>query len=297
MYLLLIVACSLHCRAQDPGDLLRMAFEMQSADELQKFFKQWEQRVPPHDEQTIAKYNDTLREACRVFEAFYTPKDLKAKGGCEFGTDFYDSVKYVVVQNKLYVSFADKVNYTPQDTDLAVEARIRGYHFKDSLTRVLLTKTDGRLSPKVIARYGNRFYMFPESNVRLVDSIVDFRPKINVPSAQAVYLTNDYEHTLSDFLMDAHAELGEGGIMNVARATGQSAERKKFLEQFIHIWYGHWGGYWQLLTYPEVTQIVFDPNLKYARVHFTVVYQGGEAIMKREASGWKLISSRLTWIE
>ena len=85
--------------------------------------------------------------------------------------------------------------------------------------------------------------------------------------------------------------------MNIARSTGKSENRKKFLENYIKIWYGHWGGYWQLYSYPTASSIIFDKDMKYARIYFRMVYEGGEAILKNENNKWILISAKRTWIE
>ena len=65
----------------------------------------------------------------------------------------------------------------------------------------------------------------------------------------------------------------------------------------MKIFHGHWGGYWQFLSYPQVYSITFDNDMKFARVDFRLVYQGGEAFLKNEEGVWTLMSSKLTWIE
>ena len=70
--------------------------------------------------------------------------------------------------------------------------------------------------------------------------------------------------------------------MNPARSKGESEKRKMFLENYIKIFHGHWGGYWQLHSYPEAESITFDKNMEYARVDFRLVYEGGFAILKNE---------------
>jgi hypothetical protein len=98
-------------------------------------------------------------------------------------------------------------------------------------------------------------------------------------------------------LGNAHLPLGAGGIMNPARSNGQSLKREKFLAHFIKIWYGHWGGYWQLYSYPEVYSIIFDKQMNRAEVNFRFIYEGGKAVLENKNGQWKLLSSMRTWIE
>ncbi len=85
--------------------------------------------------------------------------------------------------------------------------------------------------------------------------------------------------------------------MNPARSSGESEKRKAFLENDIKIWYGHWGSYWQLDSYPVVYSITFDKRMLYARVDFRMVYEGGEAVLKKKNGQWVLVTSKRTWIE
>lgn len=136
-----------------------------------------------------------------------------------------------------------------------------------------------------------------EDKEAIVDSIVDFRPSVKVPGKYCIYLTPKRAEVLKAFLGDKHLPIGAGGIMNPARSSGESEKRKNFLENNIKIWYGHWGGYWQLDSYPVVYSIVFSKNMLQARVSFQIVYEGGEALLKKLDGKWQLVSSRRTWIE
>lgn len=128
------------------------------------------------------------------------------------------------------------------------------------------------------------------------DSIIDFRPRIQSKIA-SVYLTSKYDSILNSFLQNEHTKLGDPDIMTPARAKGESERRKEFLERMVTIFYGHWGGYWQLLTYPEAYGITFDPEMQHARISFRMVYQFGVAELNKADGVWRLTSSRLTGIE
>jgi hypothetical protein len=129
------------------------------------------------------------------------------------------------------------------------------------------------------------------------DSVADFRPVVAISGKKCVYLTSARETTLTAFLGNIHARLGASGIMQPAHSKGESEKRKQFLENVIKIWYGHWGGYWQLYSYPVAYTITFDKDMSTAKVDFRMVYEGGAATLKKVNGQWKLISSRRTWIE
>ncbi|WP_284445133.1 hypothetical protein [Pedobacter sp. B4-66] len=42
---------------------------------------------------------------------------------------------------------------------------------------------------------------------------------------------------------------------------------------------------------------MFDKDLKYAKVYYNMIYEGGEAFLKFEDNTCKLLSVKRTWIE
>ena len=134
-------------------------------------------------------------------------------------------------------------------------------------------------------------------NSAVRDSIDNFRPVVAVPGKQAVYLTSAREKTLNAFLGNTHLPLGAGGIMNPARSSGESEKRQQFLGSCLRIWHGHWGGYWQLNSYPVAYTVTFSKDMQSAQIDFRMVYEGGSATLKKIQGNWQLLSSRRTWIE
>jgi len=134
----------------------------------------------------------------------------------------------------------------------------------------------------------------PEIKSHLADSIMNFRPSINCNNKKPLYLTSHYDSILNNFLGNKYFQLG---VMSPATAKDESKKRQAFLEHEIKIFYGHWGGYWQLFSYPVAYSITFDKQMHYAKVNFRMVYEGGEAILENQSGRWVLISSRRTWIE
>jgi hypothetical protein len=135
-------------------------------------------------------------------------------------------------------------------------------------------------------------------SVAIFDTIFDFRPAISFNNGvKTLYLTENYVYALNNFLGDEYNPVGTGGIMNPATAGGDSYEKQQFLNNYLKIIYGHWGGYWHLETHPEVYRISFDYNMENAIVYFRLVYEGGKANLTRQDGEWKLVSSRITWVE
>jgi hypothetical protein len=129
------------------------------------------------------------------------------------------------------------------------------------------------------------------------DTLKDFRPLITFSDAKTVILTKQYEVLLNRFLGNEHYKFATGSIMSPARSKGESEKRKEFLEKFIKIWYGHWGGYWQLHSYPYASRITFDKDFQNAVVEYRMVYEGGYIHLKNINGKWAIIKAKRTWIE
>jgi len=129
------------------------------------------------------------------------------------------------------------------------------------------------------------------------DTLIYFRPQLQLDNVKCLPLTNEYNELLNRFLGDKHYKLGEGSIMSPARSKGESEKRMKFLSGFIRVWYGHWGRYWQLHSYPYVSRVTFDNEFSTAVVYYTMVYEGGYAFFKKVNGEWNLVEAKLTWIE
>lgn len=129
------------------------------------------------------------------------------------------------------------------------------------------------------------------------DSIIDFRPKVNIESSKILYLLPKYRKELVNFLGTQSSKFGKPNIMSVSRPKKQSAKRYEFIRPFLPILHGHWGGYWEIETSPKVFNIFFNKNLTMAKVFFSVGYQGGETIFVKENEKWIIKESKATWIE
>lgn len=280
--------------------LLEEAYKTKSIKTLTQFLQEWSRDMPAVNAQEMAQLKERQRETYRVFTAFYKPHRLDSLGGSEWGGAIYQKTNFLLVQNTIKIRATEKIFYSDATIDSIITSVVTRTVQEDSTKQRLLAKINGRLSQQLRAEYGfeNSFsFHNPNDPEKATDSIASFRPIIKVPGKQAIYLTPEREETLKAFLGDKHLPLGTGGIMNPARSSGESEKRKKFLESALKIWYGHWGGYWQLHSYPVVYSVTFDKSLLYARISFRMVYEGGEAILKKMNGQWVLLSSRRTWIE
>jgi hypothetical protein len=129
------------------------------------------------------------------------------------------------------------------------------------------------------------------------ETIVDFRPPVEIEISRVLYMMPEYDSALNLFLGTQATRVGAGDIMNPSFPEGESEKRYLLLRPWLPILHGHWGGYWHLETHPFVSQILFNRQINRALVEFRVGYQGGEGLLVREAGIWKIKESHATWIE
>lgn len=129
------------------------------------------------------------------------------------------------------------------------------------------------------------------------DSIVDFRPPIELGKDKILYLTSDYQKALRNFLGTESTDVGEENLMHPSIPEGESADRYLMLRPYIPIIHGHWGRYWHLETHPYVSIIILNKTMTKAKIDFRVGYEGGEAILEKDDNSWTIKESKSTWVE
>lgn len=230
-------------QAQEIIDNLEEAYMDNSETKLKDILEYWHHANPCIRTSEFA--NEKERNIYEVFKAFYTPFDIGRLGQHEWGSDIYQGVQYIIIQNKIYYDF----NYHPGTKNIS-------------------------------------------------DSIIDFRPDIHFDNgAKNLYLTLNYEIALNAFLGSDYFPLGTYGIMSPAVPDEESYKRQQFLNQYLMIFHGHWGGYWHLETHPEVSVMHFDTGMQKVRFYFRVIYMFGEAYLEKKDGRWELVSSDITMIE
>lgn len=131
----------------------------------------------------------------------------------------------------------------------------------------------------------------------IVDSVCDFRPEFTFDNADVLYLSLNYEIALNAFLGSDYFPLGTFGIMNPALPSEESYKRQQFLNKYLRIFHGHWGGYWHIETHPEIWVMHFDKDMQKVRFGFRVVYMFGDAYLEKRNGKWELVSSEINAIE
>ena len=110
--ILTIVSCSDNSLTDfpevTPVGLLEAAYEKQSTELLLEFFEQWHQNIKPKTDAQLAQESDTIQATYAIFQNFYDPFNLSKFGDPEVGNDFYASTKYLIVQNEVYIRFANE---------------------------------------------------------------------------------------------------------------------------------------------------------------------------------------------
>lgn len=123
------------------------------------------------------------------------------------------------------------------------------------------------------------------------DSVVNFRPDINFDNTKILYYSNKYSDIIQTFLSHGkEMEMMEG-------YDEETLKRARYLNEGIYIFPGHWGGYWHIITHPELSIISFNADKTKAKAYFRILYMFGEAEFEKEDGEWKLKNSAITGIE
>lgn len=111
--------------------------------------------------------------------------------------------------------------------------------------------------------------------------IMNFRPGIEQKQQKALYLNEEYETTLYQFL-------GKPGSSN-----WRSNNKLKFISPYIKI-FPATDNSWFFETRPLVNRIYFNRTKKLARVDFKLFFQEGSAYFIKDRDQWKMIWSGIT---
>lgn len=271
---------------------LRKAYKKHNVKLAIDFFENWMKEIVPVSNDELKSLENPIKEAYKVFEVFYNPLEIKKIGGSEWGDSIYNEVKYAIVQNRIKVSVVETL-----DKDEIIQKNIENSPISDSLKSELLKKVNGEYSYDAMILYGGILSVIADEESIESDTIKNFRPRVEIENLKVVYLNKKYAEILNRYLKKRYFKLGKGRIMNPAKSKKGSERRQDFLENLIKIYQGHWGGYWQLVTYPEVNLILFDKEMENAIIYFRIIYEGGEARLKKTEGKWQLIESKRTWIE
>jgi hypothetical protein len=88
------------------SNVLEKAYEKNSQVMLDTFFTAWKELLPAYSSKETGAHSDTVYEAYKVFQEYYSPVNLSRLTGGQhenFETDF----RYLIVQNRLEIAVAD----------------------------------------------------------------------------------------------------------------------------------------------------------------------------------------------
>ena len=294
LILLFVPALILTAQSKQQAKLLQKAYKENSTEMLFEFFDNWANEVPSNEKKAKDPY---VKESHKVFAAFYQPMQMVKRGKRQ---TMYDDKPYYIVQSSLWrIGKAETILYKQKEIDSFWIARCLPVYADDTAYQ---RKWLENLPPDAWSDFWFNFYndwgmnSIYVPNV-VVESDVEFRPPVHIEGKKVVYLTKKYKKLLDAFLEDDHVDLGEYNIMQPAYSKGDSRAKQQFLDSAAHIYYGHWGGYWQYETYPEAEQIIFNPEMNRAVVLFRFVYEGGQVILEKQNGEWTVVDTRFIWIE
>jgi hypothetical protein len=293
--LCLLIVVALNSRAQT-SEQLETAYHENSTEKLKAFFDAWANELKPATPKQRKKMSKTVQQAYKVFEAFYNPHDIANHGGSEFGNDIYTGFNFLIIQNEFKIFQREKVYWTEQEArDYAINNILKNIS-PTQHNRMIASINSGKMI--FVDSYGpNGRDIWQDKSRVMIDSVTNFRPGITQTAATPLYLTDKYRKILDSFLGNDHIPFGEGDIMNPALPKDESAKRLNFLRNYIKIYLGHWGTFWHYTSDPSIGALIFDNDMKHARIQYTMIYEGGEAFLEYQDNAWKLISTKRTWIE
>jgi len=121
----------------------------------------------------------------------------------------------------------------------------------------------------------------------------NFRPPLNSVGSNVLYLTDEYEESISDFLgyetLLAKSEKG--------KSSEYSDERQRkyaLLKDYIPVVLEQKENFWHLATYPYVNRIFLNKSLTKAKIDFSVGSEFGIAILKKEGENWIITENKIS---
>lgn len=290
--LLLIAVLPVMAQGSQQAELLEKAYRLHSTRLLYHFFNNWSEEVQTNEQEAKNPY---MAEAHKVFAVFYQPLKIYTDENKRY--TLYDKKRYFIVQGSLSeIQVAECIPHEPAEIDSFMVNRIRQVYEDDSIQNMWLERYQQEKYMPCYDSYQSapRFARVP---LTTLDSAVTFRPPVHFDRKKVVYLTDGYKELLNSFLGNCHVELGEHDIMQPAFSKGESQKRQGFFNKATLIFYGHWGGYWEYVTFPEAYSMVFNPEMSRAIVFFRIIYEGGEVYLEKKDGEWRVVDARITWIE
>ena len=128
----------------------------------------------------------------------------------------------------------------------------------------------------------------------LRDSIINFRPPVDVPRDKVLYLNVTFGQGLQNFLSsDQLSTTGQSQHIS----NDEAPVRQRLISSYVKLLPRNLGGSRHFTSDPYITSIVFNSSLSMASIDFLVGYQGGNVTMKKVDGKWIIVRPETNWIE
>ena len=224
---------------------LHKAYSLNNADSLKIFFTEWNRSIKPNSNEFINQ-STIIQSVYSIYKLFYKPTNPSDLGKWEkFHLHAIDSSFLIIQNNIIYILLNNQEFNTLDKWDILK-----------------------RLNKKNLKVY----------------LINHFRPPLKIDKKEVLYLEEEYDESLNQFLSTNSGEQ-------------ESQKKRCFFKPYADLLPGHWGKYWHIDTHPSVEFILFNDSITKARILFRYGYQGGETTLVKANSDWKITASKSTWIE
>ena len=298
IFLIAIAFYGLHINAiAQKNDQLEEAYLKNSTKKLKDFFDRWASEIKPISDKELLDQNDLVKHSYAIFEVLFNPHEIGKLGVKQERYELYRNYSYFIIPLTVRLFSADKVYFNEHETDLyTIESIKKNVPPKmDSLVAKFVLRVQEHSDTIIFDAYGPYSAFYNDTSKKYLKTITDFRPRVTQVTGKPLYLTEKRESELKNFLGNEYIPFGTGGARNIAQAKGSSKLRMEFLEKYVKIAHGHWGGNWELTTPPIITDITFDKECKYVAVDYMLMYEAGRAFLRFTDGKWELLSAKRVW--
>ncbi len=244
--------------AQYQATLLNKAYKANSSVKLKLFLDRWCISSSALSSKILNKQNDTVKMVYDLYSAFYQPKDLSRLGVPEGGNAAYAHADYLVIQ--------DNINYAVVET-------------------LPIYSSTGNNMPDFSILNG-----IINDNKVVIKTVKNFRPKVDFEKTKILSLTAYYDSAISRFLK-ANTISNKVALSN--NMQEHDVKKEQFLSQYLVMVKRHRGQFWDIISYPEASQITFDRTLQYAAVNYRFSGKEGIAYYKKSDGKWNHVGSKI----
>ncbi|HEX3023280.1 MAG TPA: hypothetical protein VHP81_12920 [Lachnospiraceae bacterium] len=242
---------------------LARAYELGKPELARQYFEFWNEEST---KRTREEYRDVVEENLyKLYKAFFQPYNMEPLVDEQF---MGYAGKEVRALNKVapYLVTQKQLPYTIQDIS-TMEDYLSGKGFSPSIPR------DER------------------------KTLYNFYPSVDINPEKVLHLTEKYEKDLNRFLGTRDPSLMSDTRKETESERAERERRKLFIQNYIPVLYGHWGGYWHLSTHPEVGLIILDRNLDRAVVEYRIGYNFGFAEYRISNGNWEFVRATMNGVE